>query len=119
MGVMEEFEKTYMKKGEAVPKFRVGDTVKVHHKIVEGDKTRTQVYQGIVIGFGGKGLTRNFTVRKVSFAVGVEKTFPIHSPSVEKVQIVKSSKVRRAKLYFLRDRVGKAARLRDKLQSGR
>ena len=114
MGVLEEFEKQYMKKDADVPKFRVGDTVKVHHRIVEGDKQRTQVFQGIVIGISGRTVNKSFTVRKMSFAVGVEKTFPIHSPSVEKVEIVKSSRVRRAKLYFLRDRSGKAARLRDR-----
>lgn len=117
MGLLEDFEKQYLKPEKDVPVFRVGDTVKVHHKIVEGDKSRTQIFQGIVIRFRGGGLNRNFTVRKMSFAVGVEKTFPLHSPAVEKVQIVKSSKVRRARLYFLRGRSGKGARLRDKMQA--
>lgn len=119
MGVLEEFEKQYMKKAEDVPQFRVGDTVKVHHRIVEGDKQRTQIFQGIVIGIQGRTINKTFTVRKVSFAIGVEKTYPLHSPSVEKVEIVKSSKVRRAKLYFLRQRSGKSARLRDKNQVAR
>ena len=117
MGVLEEFEKQYKK--TELPQFRVGETVKVYHKIKEGEKERTQVFQGVVIGIKGSGLNRNFTVRKISFTVGVEKTFPYHTPSVEKVEVVRSGRVRRAKLYFLRDRVGKSARLREKTQSGR
>jgi large subunit ribosomal protein L19 len=119
MGTLEEFEKSYMKKVEDIPKFEIGDTVKVHHKIVEGEKERTQVFQGTVIAEKGRGVNRNFTVRKVSFSIGVEKTFPLHSPRVDKVEVVRSTQVRRAKLYFLRDRVGKSARLRDKTQAGR
>jgi len=119
MGLLEEFEQKFMKQPEAIPQFQIGDTVKVHHKIVEGDKERTQVFQGVVIATKGRTVNKSFTVRKLSFSIGVEKTFPLHSPRVEKVEVVRSGKVRRAKLYFLRKRVGKAARLRDKMQTGR
>jgi large subunit ribosomal protein L19 len=116
MGLLEEFEKGYMKK--ELPKFNVGDTVKVHHKIVEGDKERTQIFQGVVIAFHGAGLHRAFAVRKTSFSIGVEKTFPIHSPRVENVQVVRKSKIRRAKLYYLRKLSGKSARLKEQIGTG-
>ena len=116
MGKLEEFEKAQMKKDP--PKFDIGDTVKVHHKIVEGDKERTQIFQGVVIAFRGAGLNRAFTVRKTSFAVGVEKTFPLHSPRVDKVQVVRKSTVRRAKLYYLRKLSGKSARLKEQTGTG-
>ena len=119
MGVLEEFEKQYMKQAENVPQFEIGDTVKVHHEIIEGEKKRVQVFQGTVIAEHGKGVNRSFVVRKVSFSVGVEKTFPLHSPRVKKVEVVRQSRVRRAKLYFLRDRVGKSARLPDRMKTGR
>ncbi len=96
-----------------LPAFQVGDTVKVHYKIIEGNRERTQVFQGVAIRRHGSGNRETFTVRKVSFGVGVERTFPVHSPKIEKVEIVSRSKVRRAKLYFLRDKVGKAARLKE------
>jgi large subunit ribosomal protein L19 len=115
MKAIEQFEKEYMKKGRNVPEFEVGDTVKVHHKIVEGGKERTQVFQGIVIAMKGRGLSETFTVRKVSFSIGVEKTYLLHSPRVEKVSVVKHSKVRRAKLYYLRDLSGKSARLKERI----
>ena len=115
MGILQEFERQYMKEAADVPQFEIGDTVRVHHEIIEGDKKRVQVFQGTVIGDKGRALNRSFIVRKVSFSVGVEKTFPLHSPRVKKVEIVRKSKVRRAKLYFLRDRVGKSARLKDRM----
>lgn len=90
-----------------VPEFRVGDTVRVYVKVVEGDRTRSQVFEGIVIGRRGSGLRRTFTVRRVSYGEGVERKFPLHSPNVEKVEVVKSGKPRRAKLYYLRRKVGK------------
>ena len=99
---------------EDLPPFAVGDTVKVHYKIIEGQRERTQVFQGVITRRHGASNRETFTVRKISFGVGVERTFPVHSPKIEKVEIVSSGKVRRAKLYFLRDKVGKAARLKEK-----
>jgi large subunit ribosomal protein L19 len=96
------------------PAFQVGDTVKVHYKIMEGTRERVQVFQGVVIRRHGAGARETFTVRKVSFAVGVERTYPVHSPKIDHIEIVSRGKVRRAKLYFLRDKVGKAARLKEK-----
>ena len=95
----------------AAPALRPGETVRVHVKIVEGEKERTQVFEGIVIGMSGSGSRANFTVRKISYGVGVERIFPLHSPRIDKVEVVSRGKVRRAKLYFLRQRSGKAARL--------
>ena len=94
--------------------FQVGDTVKVHYRIIEGTRERIQVFQGVVIRRHGAGARETFTVRKISFAVGVERMFPVHSPKIEKVEIVSRGKVRRAKLYFLRDKIGKQARLKEK-----
>ena len=93
------------------PAIRPGETVRVHVKVVEGEKERTQVFEGIVIGMSGSGNRANFTVRKISYGVGVERIFPLHSPRIDKVEVVSHGKVRRAKLYFLRERSGKAARL--------
>jgi large subunit ribosomal protein L19 len=117
MGLLEDFEKQYAKKPEDVPQCEIGDTVKVHHRIIEGDKERIQIFQGTVIADTGGGIHRSIIVRKVSFSVGVEKTFPLHSPRVAKIEIVRKSVVRRAKLYYLRDRVGKSARLKDRIVS--
>jgi large subunit ribosomal protein L19 len=94
--------------------FRPGDTVRVHVKVVEGEKERVQVFEGLVIRRRGEGARASFTVRRVSYGVGVERTFPVHSPRVERVQVMKSGHVRRSKLYYLRERAGKAARLREK-----
>ncbi|HOO55677.1 MAG TPA: 50S ribosomal protein L19 [bacterium] len=115
MNTIQQFEKDYLKKGNNIPKLEIGDTVKVHHKIVEGGKERTQVFQGVVISIKGGGLNTTFTVRKVSFSIGVEKTFPLHSPRVEDVTVVKHAKIRRAKLYYLRDLSGKSARLKERI----
>ena len=98
-----------------VPKFGIGDGVKVYIRISEGEKTRTQLFEGTVIARHGGGISETFTVRRVSYGVGVEKTFPIHSPNVEKIEIFRRAKVRRAKLYYLRDRVGKAAKVKEKI----
>ena len=98
-----------------VPKFGIGDGVKVYVKIVEGEKERIQMFEGTVIAKHGGGISETFTVRRVSYSVGVEKTFPIHSPNVVKVDIVRSGIVRRAKLYYLRDRVGKASKVKEKI----
>ena len=97
-----------------VPDFAPGDTLKVHVRVVEGSKERIQVFQGAVIGRSGDGLRETFKVRKVSYGVGVERTFPVHTPTVEKIEVVTKGDVRRAKLYYLRDRVGKAAKIKEK-----
>ena len=97
-----------------VPQFNIGDSVKVYVRIKEGEKTRTQMFEGTVIAKHGGGISETFTVRRVSYGVGVEKTFPIHSPNVEKVEVYREGKVRRAKLYYLRGRVGKAAKVKEK-----
>jgi large subunit ribosomal protein L19 len=97
------------------PDFKPGDTIKVHIKVKEADKERIQVFQGVVIAIRGRGNGKTFTVRKVSFGIGVERIFPFASPSIEKIEIVKRGKVRRAKLYFLRKLKGKAARLKEEI----
>lgn len=97
-----------------IPAFAPGDTLKVHVRVVEGSRERIQVFQGVVIRRQGDGLRETFTVRKVSFGVGVERTFPLHSPIVSKIEVVTRGDVRRAKLYYLRDRVGKAAKVKEK-----
>ena len=97
-----------------IPDFAPGDTLKVHVRVVEGTKERVQVFQGAVIGRQGDGLRETFTVRKVSYGVGVERTFPLHAPTIAKIEVVSRGDVRRAKLYYLRDRVGKAAKIKEK-----
>jgi large subunit ribosomal protein L19 len=97
-----------------VPDFRAGDTVKVHVKVVEGNRSRIQVFQGVVIRRQGGGVRETFTVRKVSFGVGVERTFPVHTPAIDKIELVTRGDVRRAKLYYLRNLRGKAAKIREK-----
>jgi len=98
-----------------LPAFQVGDNVKVSYKIIEGSRERIQVFEGRVIRRQGEGSRETFTVRKISFGVGVERSFPVHSPKIEKIEISGRGKVRRAKLYFLRDKVGKQARLKEKV----
>lgn len=97
-----------------VPEFRAGDTVKVHVRVVEGGRERVQVFEGVVIARNGSGLRESFTVRKVSFGVGVERVFPIHAPIIDKIEVSRQGDVRRAKLYYLRDRVGKSARIKER-----
>jgi len=97
-----------------IPAFRPGDTLKVHVKVIEGNRSRVQVFQGVVIRRQGGGLQETFTVRKVSFGVGVERTFPLHTPIVEKIEVVTRGDVRRAKLYYLRELRGKAAKIKEK-----
>jgi large subunit ribosomal protein L19 len=99
-----------------VPQFKAGDTVKVHFKVIEGTRQRIQVFQGTVIKRQGQGARETFTVRKQSFGVGVERTFPVHSPKIEKIEVTMIGDVRRAKLYYLRKKVGKQARIREKQQ---
>ena len=106
-----EIENEQLRTG--IPDFRVGDTVRVHYKIVEGDKDRIQVFQGVVIKKHRAGLRSSFTVRKVSFNVGVERMFMLHSPRIEKIEVASRGVVRRARLFYLRDLAGKAARVRD------
>ena len=100
---------------ENVPVIRVGDTIRVHNKIKEGSRERIQMFEGTVIAKHGGGISETFTVRRVSYGVGVEKTFPIHSPNVEKVDIIRVGKIRRAKLYYLRGRVGKASKVKEQI----
>ena len=100
-----------------IPAFRPGDTLKVHVKVIEGSRSRIQVFQGVVIKLQGSGVGRTFTVRKVSFGVGVERTFPIHSPIFEKIEVVTRGDVRRAKLYYLRNLRGKKAKIKEKRES--
>ncbi len=98
---------------QSIPSFNVGDTVKVMIKVIEGDRERLQAFEGIVIARKNGGISETFTVRRMSFGVGVEKTFPIHSPKVADIQVVRRGKVRRAKLYYLRERTGKAAKVKE------
>lgn len=112
MGIMEKIEREGVR--HDLPEFRVGDTIKVHIRILEGDKERLQVFQGVVMRRRSSGPGASFTVRKVSHGVGVEKTFPLHSPRTDKIELVSQGKVRRAKLYYLRDLSGKAARIKDR-----
>ncbi len=100
---------------EDAPKPKVGDTVRVHVKIREGERERIQVFEGTVIARNGSGVSETFTVRRVSYGVGIERVFPTHSPNVAKVETVRGGKVRRAKLYYLRDRVGKAAKVKERI----
>jgi large subunit ribosomal protein L19 len=100
-----------------VPDFAPGDTVKVHVRVVEGNRERVQVFEGAVIGRSGSGVRETFKVRKLSFGVGVERTFPVHSPIIQKIELVRRGDVRRAKLYYLRDRVGKRARIKEKREN--
>ncbi len=97
-----------------LPIFNVGDTVQVHYKVIEGTRERIQVYEGTVIKIQGGGARKTFTARRISYGVGVERTFPIHSPRIEKLVVIRKGKVRRAKLYYLRDRQGKAAKVKEK-----
>ena len=100
---------------ETVPAFEIGDTVKVYNKIIEGTRERIQIFEGTIIAIKHTGINKSVTVRRISYGVGVEKTFPVHSPNIAKFEIVRNGKVRRAKLYYLRGRVGKAAKVQEKL----
>ncbi len=113
MNLLEAFTNEQLK--EELPLIRIGDTVRVHNKIKEGSRERIQMFEGTVIAKHGGGISETFTVRRISYGVGVEKTFPIHSPNVEKVDIIRVGKIRRAKLYYLRDRVGKASKVKEQI----
>ena len=112
MDIIRALEQQQMK--QDIPEFHVGDNVKVHYRIVEGSRERIQVFQGDVIRRHGASNRETFTVRKMSFNVGVERTFPVHSPKIEKIEVVRKGDVRRAKLYYLRKKVGKAAKIKEK-----
>jgi large subunit ribosomal protein L19 len=117
MNLIQELEKEQMAKlsaGKEMPDFQPGDTLIVNVKVVEGERTRIQAYEGVCIGRSGAGLNENFTVRKISYGEGVERVFPVFSPMIDSVKIVRRGKVRRAKLYYLRGRRGKAARITEK-----
>jgi len=112
MSLIRSIEEEQLKKD--IPDFRPGDTVRVHVKVVEGNRERIQVFEGVVIRRRGRGLGETFTVRRVSYGVGVERTFPLHSPKIDKIEVVRRGRVRRARLYYLRNLQGKAARIRDR-----
>ena len=112
MNVVLELEKEQLK--ESVPELRAGDTVKVHAKVVEGTRERIQVFEGLVIRVTGGGLRRNFTVRRVTHGVGVERTFLVHSPRLDKIEVLRHGDVRQGRLYYLRGKVGKEARIRER-----
>ena len=112
MNVIDQLEKSQMRMD--VPSFRPGDTVRVHSRIVEGDKERVQSFEGVVIARKGGGTRETFTVRKTSYGVGVERIFPVHSPQIEKIEVIRLGKVRRAKLYYLRNLTGKASRIAER-----
>ena len=114
-GVIDSIERAQLRR---VPVFQAGDRVRVHFQVVEGTRRRTQVFEGVVIKRQGSGLRETFTVRKQSFGVGVERTFPVHSPKIERIEVAARGDVRRAKLYYLRDRVGRSARVRERRWAG-
>lgn len=114
--ILRSIEEPFLKTG--LPEFRSGDTVRVHVRVVEGNRERTQVFEGVVIRFRNGGINKNFTVRRVTNGVGVERTFLLHSPRVERVEVVRRGKVRRAQLYYLRGLTGKAARIKERRPKG-
>jgi len=114
-GVIDSIERAQLRR---VPSFQAGDRVRVHFQVVEGTRRRTQVFEGVVIKRQGSGVRETFTVRKQSFGVGVERTFPVHSPKIERIEVAARGDVRRAKLYYLRERVGRASRVRERRWSG-
>jgi large subunit ribosomal protein L19 len=117
MNAIETIEKRQLRRG--LPRFKAGDTVRVHFRVIEGQRSRVQVFEGIVIKRQGAGSRETFTVRKQSFGVGVERTFPLHSPKIEKIEVVQIGDVSRAKLYYLREKVGRKARVRAKQYGGK
>lgn len=113
MNLVDVLEKEQIK--TEAPSFNIGDTVKVHYKIVEGEKERIQVYEGVVIAKKNGSIRETFTVRRISFGIGVERVFPVHSPNIAKIEVVRRGKIRRSKLYYLRERTGKAAKVKEKI----
>jgi large subunit ribosomal protein L19 len=121
MNIIQQLEKEQVEKlsaGREIPDFQPGDTVLVNVKVIEGDKTRVQAYEGVCIGRSGQGINENFTVRKISYGEGVERVFPLYSPMIESIKVVRRGKVRRAKLYYLRGLRGKKARIEAQATSG-
>lgn len=118
MEIMKEIEKKIMPVDRKI-NFEIGDTVKVHYRIVEGNRERIQIFEGIVIAIDNKGMSKSFTVRKLSFDVGVERIFPVYSTRIAKIDVVRKGKARRAKLYYLRERTGKSAKLRESKKAAR
>lgn len=117
MNIIEQLEHEQVQRlaaGKSIPEFAPGDTVTVNVKVVEGDRTRVQAYEGVCIARSGRGLNENFTVRKISYGEGVERVFPLHSPMIDSIKVVRRGKVRRAKLYYLRGRRGKSARIAER-----
>lgn len=112
-GIIEQINKENLK--AEIPQYNVGDTVRVYVKVIEGTKERLQAFEGVVIAKRHGGISETFTVRRLSFGIGVERTFPVHSPKIDKIEVVKKGKVRRAKLYYLRGRTGKAAKVKEVL----
>ena len=112
MNRLQQLEQTFPT--NTVPAFEIGDTVRVHVKVIEGEKERVQVFEGLVIARKGKKVSETFTVRKISYGVGVERIFPVNSPNIAKVDVIRKGKVRRAKLYYLRDKIGKAAKVAER-----
>jgi large subunit ribosomal protein L19 len=121
MNVIEELEKEQVAKlsaGKDIPEFGPGDTLIVNVKVVEGERSRVQAYEGVCIGRAGQGINENFTVRKISYGEGVERVFPLHAPMIDSIKVVRRGKVRRAKLYYLRGRRGKSARISERQEHG-
>ena len=120
MNLIQQLDKEQVEKlsaGKDIPDFAPGDTVLVNVKVVEGDKSRIQAYEGVCIGRSGGGINENFTVRKISYGEGVERVFPLHAPMIDSIKVVRRGKVRRAKLYYLRDRRGKSARIAERVDN--
>jgi large subunit ribosomal protein L19 len=114
MNILSSIEKDLIQVKDRTIDFEIGDTVKVHYKIIEGTRERIQIFEGIVIAIDGKGMNKTFTVRKISFEIGVERVFPVFSPKIAKIETARKGKIRRAKLYFLRERKGKATKLKER-----
>lgn len=115
--IIREIESEMLKKD--IPDFKPGDTVRIYFKVVEGNRERTQMFEGLVIKRRGKGLGESFTVRRISYGIGVERVFPIHSPRLEKLEVVKKGKVRRAKLYYIRGKIGRAAKIKELVEKNK
>jgi len=114
MDVIREIESEMLRKD--IPDFKPGDTVRVYFKVIEGGRERVQAFEGLVIKRRGKGLSETFTVRRISYGIGVERVFPLHSPRLEKIEVIRRGKVRRAKLYYIREKIGKAAKIKELVQ---
>ncbi|ADQ04326.1 ribosomal protein L19 [Caldicellulosiruptor owensensis OL] len=114
MDIIREIESEMLKKD--IPDFKPGDTVRVYFKVIEGGRERVQAFEGLVIKRRGKGLSETFTVRRISYGIGVERVFPLHSPRLEKIEVIRRGKVRRAKLYYIREKIGKAAKIKELVQ---